>query len=415
MTTAICSLILFVFVIALGAILKKNTGIIGLLAASVYGYFAVGMSAKEIYVSGWPTSVFFIILSATLLFGIANVNGTTKTLTHNIMYLCRGRVKALPFVFGVIGGVLSACGGSCLIITIIMPIALNVAVACGLNVLMTALVVMCLIMAGSLSPLAINGIVAKAMAAEQGATNYAPMWAAYAVSMIIFSILIWVVFRGWKLKPTAESEGFRAEYTPFTKMQWVTLAVIPIVCIVVIAFGVDIGLACISFAAILLMLGACDQKQAFLAIPWNTLFLICGMGVLINVVVTAGGFDLLTNMMQSIMTADNSQPIMIVLSGLMGAVSSSTGVVMPTLFPVAGELAAANADLSIYVMAVGIVVGTHGVVISPLSSIGAICCSCAPEGSVDANKMFNTLLLAAIIFTVLAAIASALGLYGIFY
>lgn len=414
MTIAISSLILFVVVIALGAILKKNTGIIGLLAASVFGYFVVGMKAKEIYVSGWPTYVFFIILAATLLFGIANVNGTTKTLTHNIMCLCKGRVKALPFVFGALGGILSACGGSCLIITIIMPIALSIAVECGLNIIMTALVVMCLIMAGSLSPLAINGIVAKALAAEQGAVNYAPMWEAYAVSMIIFAVLIWVVFRGWKIDES-KNQGFNAEYIKFTKMQLITLAVIPIVCIVVIAFGIDIGLACISFAAILLMIGACDQKQAMLAIPWNTLFLICGMGVLINVVVQAGGFDLLTTAMSDILTPNNSQPIMIVLSGLMGAVSSSTGVVMPTLFPLAGELAAANSSLSIYVMAVGIVVGTHGVVISPLSSIGAICMGCTPEGSVDANKMFISLLLAAIIFTILAAAVSFIGLYGIFY
>jgi di/tricarboxylate transporter len=414
MTIAISSLILFVVVIALGAILKKNTGIIGLLAASVFGYFVVGMKAKEIYVSGWPTYVFFIILAATLLFGIANVNGTTKTLTHNIMCLCKGRVKALPFVFGALGGILSACGGSCLIITIIMPIALSIAVECGLNIIMTALVVMCLIMAGSLSPLAINGIVAKALAAEQGAVNYAPMWEAYAVSMIIFAVLIWLVFRGWKIDES-KNQGFNAEYIKFTKMQLITLAVIPIVCIVVIAFGIDIGLACISFAAILLMIGACDQKQAMLAIPWNTLFLICGMGVLINVVVQAGGFDLLTTAMSDILTPNNSQPIMIVLSGLMGAVSSSTGVVMPTLFPLAGELAAANSSLSIYVMAVGIVVGTHGVVISPLSSIGAICMGCTPEGSVDANKMFISLLLAAIIFTILAAAVSFIGLYGIFY
>lgn len=99
----------------------------------------------------------------------------------------------------------------------------------------------------------------------------------------------------------------------------------------------------------------------------------------------------------------------------MGAVSSSTGVVMPTMFPLAGDLVAANPQLSIYAMSVGIVVGTHGVVISPLSSIGAMCIGCTPEGSVNPNRMFNVLLISAVVFTIMAAAASALGLYSIFY
>ena len=375
----------------------------------------VGMEPKEIYVEGWPTYVFFLILAATLLFGVANVNGTTENITRNVLYLCRGKVKALPFVFGIVAAVLSACGGSCFVILIVMPIALNVAIASGLNVLMTAIVVMCLLMAGSLSPLAVNGIVAKAMAAEQGAMNYTPMWMAYAVSMIVFSILIWAVFKGWKLTKDPSEVMHETKAIPFARMQIIILAVIVITCVVLVAFQLDIGLVCVFFAAILLVLGAADQKAVIQQVPWNTLFLICGMGVFINVVVAAGGFDLLNNAMSSIMTPENSQPIMIILSGLMGAVSSSTGVVMPTMFPLAGDLVAANPQLSIYAMSVGIVVGTHGVVISPLSSIGAMCIGCTPEGSVNPNRMFNVLLISAVVFTIMAAAASALGLYSIFY
>ena len=42
----------------------------------------------------------------------------------------------------------------------------------------------------------------------------------------------------------------------------------------------------------------------------------------------------------------------------------------------------------------GVIVGTNGVVISPLSTVGGICVGCAPE-SVDKDKLYNQLLLAA--------------------
>ena len=412
---AVISLLLFVAVIVLGIITKKNIGIIGLAVASVFGFFFVGMSAKEIYVAGWPTYVFFVIIASTLLFGVANVNGTTEAITKNVMYYCRGKVRGLPFVFGAVGGVLSAAGGSCFVLLIVMPIALSVAIASGLDVLMTDLIVMCLIMAGSISPLVVNGIVAKALSAEQGAINYTPMWAAYAVSMILFSVLIWIVFKGWKLGKSENTVAFLEKPAPFNKMQKLTLAVIAVVIIILVTFKYDVGLVCVVFAALLLIFNAADQKKVILSIPWNTLFLICGMGVFINVVVAAGGFQLLQDAMSNILNEKNAQPVMTVLSGLMGAVSSTTGVVMPTMFPLAGELAAGNSSLDLYAMCVGIVVGTHGVVISPLSSIGAMCIGCTPEGSVNPNRMFNVLLIAAIVFTVLATAASALGIYGLFY
>ena len=39
----------------------------------------------------------------------------------------------------------------------------------------------------------------------------------------------------------------------------------------------------------------------------------------------------------------------------------------------------------------GVIVGTNGVVISSLSTVGGICVGCAPE-SVDKDKLYNQLL-----------------------
>jgi hypothetical protein len=62
---------------------------------------------------------------------------------------------------------------------------------------------------------------------------------------------------------------------------------------------------------------------------------------------------------------------------------------------------------------VGVIVGTNGVVISPLSTVGGIAVASAPE-SVDKDKLYNQLLLSAVAFILLNAVASFIGLFAFF-
>ena len=75
MNIAVVSLIVFFAVILFAAVTKKNCGVIALVAAYVFGIFVLKMKPVEIYAKGWPMGVFFIALSTTFLFAIANVNG----------------------------------------------------------------------------------------------------------------------------------------------------------------------------------------------------------------------------------------------------------------------------------------------------------------------------------------------------
>ena len=190
-------------------------------------------------------------------------------------------------------------------------------------------------------------------------------------------------------------------------------AVVALMGYCVVFFGMDIGLVCFTCAGILLMLNVADQKKAIAAIPWATILLIGGMAVLISVVKTCGGIDFLSDKLSNVMGPHSAQPIFVILGGLMGAVSSGTGVVMPTLIPLASELAGQLGTVSAQKLIVGVIVGTNGVVISPLSTVGGIAVGSAPE-AVDKDKLYNELLLSAIAFILLNAIASALGLFAIF-
>ena len=409
----VTSLVVLVAVIALSVITKKNAGILAIMAAFIFSSIAaacgVDITVSKIVSSGWPMSVFFIVLATTFLFGIANLNGTTEALSQNIACLARGNAKLLPILFFLLGAVVSGAGAGGLIVAVIMPIALYVAVENGISVIMMSLVTMGGIMVGGLSPLAINGIVASQLAAEQGLMNYNAMWMAYAVSMTIFSIAAYLIFGGLKLKKMTQKPTF----VRFDRKQIITLAAIVVVLIGVIFFGLDIGLMCFTCAGVLLLLGAADQKKAVASIPWATILLSGGMAVLINVVSTCGGIDFLSDKLSAVMGPRSAQPIFVILGGLMGAVSSGTGVVMPTLIPLASQLAGELGTVSAMRLVIGVIVGTNGVVISPLSTVGGIAVGSAPEG-VDRDKLYNQLLLAAVAFILLNAAAAALGLFHVF-
>ena len=423
---AVASLIVLIAVIAFSAVTKKNAGVVGLVAAYIFSIAAAkcgtDINVSKVVTGNWPTSVFFIVLATTFLFGIATLNGTTQALSKNIVCLARGNAKILPVIFFLFGAIISAAGAGGLIVAVIMPIALFVAVENGISVLMMSLVTMGGIMVGGLSPLAINGIVAQQLSVEnniigESLSGYLPLWGAYATAMTLFSIGAYFLLGG--LHPKKMENAATPHFTGFDKNQTLTLAAILVVLIGVIFFGQNIGLISFACAGVLLMLGAVDQKKAIAAIPWSTIILICGMSVLIcgmsvliSVVNTCGGIAFLSDGLENIIGERTAQPIMMVLGGLMGAVSSGTGVVMPTLIPLSAELSQTLGISSISIV-IGVIVGTNGVVISPLSTVGGICVGCAPE-SVDKDKLYNQLLLAAVSFIVMSVVLSFIGVFRIF-
>jgi len=410
MNMAAVSLVVFAGVIALGAVTGKNCGIIALVAAYVLGVFGLHVKASVIYMQGWPMGVFFIALSTTFLFAIAGVNGTIEVMAKNIAVFAHGSARMLPVAFFVGGAVISGIGAGGLVIAVIAPIALYIAVENKIPVLMMSLVTMGGIMVGGLSPVAINGLVANRLAMAQNIPgySYAALWAPYAAAMTIFSLAAYILMGGLSLP--ARKDGAASGLTPFNRNQALTIAAVAVLLIGVIAFKQDLGLLAFACAGMLIVLGAADQKKALAATPWGTLILICGMSVLLKVVVAAGGFRYLEELLKSTMNADTVRPAFVALGGVMGAVSSGTGVVMPTLIPMAAEVSKQPEMGTALELITAVIVGTNGVVISPLSTVGALCVAGAPEG-VDRSKLYNQLLLSALCFSVCCAAAAYFRLF----
>ena len=71
---SIISLAALILAILIGFWTKVNLGIISISFAFIVGHFLAGMESSSIYVSGWPISLFFMLIGMTLLFGIAKIN-----------------------------------------------------------------------------------------------------------------------------------------------------------------------------------------------------------------------------------------------------------------------------------------------------------------------------------------------------
>lgn len=203
----------------------------------------------------------------------------------------------------------------------------------------------------------------------------------------------------------------------FTKDQKITLSLMMIMMVVVLIFPLMQilmpgmrqssisaarwmwALAAIVFAVIALLLKLAPQKEALAKIPWNTIVMIAGAGMLIAVAVEAGTIDALSTWIGS----NVPKPLVPIAFSIVGAImsffSSTTGVVAPALFPLIPNLAA-SAGLSSSALFACTIIGAQSSAISPFSSGGSLILGSTPKEE-DRNMLFNRLLMVAVTISVL--------------
>src|SRR6185295_6925583 len=84
-------------------------GVLSLALALVVGVGLAGMDVGRV-LDGFPVDLFVTLVGVTLLFAIAEVNGTLARLTERAVRLCRGHAGVLPVMFFALGFVLATIG-----------------------------------------------------------------------------------------------------------------------------------------------------------------------------------------------------------------------------------------------------------------------------------------------------------------
>ena len=421
MLYAILSLVFLAAAIAIGTLMNKNPGGSSIALSLILARIA-GISDKTV-IGYFNNSLFIMLLGIMFLFCIAQNNRTLELLARKAILLCKGKVKLIPIVLFVLGAVISAIGPGLISTTALMSVlGMALAIEIGVEPISFLLFGAVGSFAGGLSPITPSGIVAIEVAERSGITGVA-----FPIAILMFLIMLFVavclyffVFKWHKYKESAEAgaKEVSVESDKFQLQHICTLLGIVVVAVLSTVFSINIGLISFAVAVVLLLLGFADEGAAIKAIPWNTLLMITGVGMLISLVTELGGIDLLSDGLRLLMGEKTAAAIITVLAGVMSWVSSASGVVMPTLIPTVPALVADLPGVNPIALVTGVCIGANAAAFSPLSSCGGLMLA-AYSGSKIAttegrNKMFARLFFFSSACIGVSAVFALIGCFGWF-
>ena len=420
MNLAVISLIALAIVVAIGFIKKVNLGFLAIGVAFVLGSVG-GMSASEIS-KGFNVSMFVTLVGVTFLFGMASNNGTLDLISKKVIALVGKHTVLIPILMFVLSAFISAIGPGHVAAGVLMTtFAMYLAFAMDINPMSTALYAKLGANAGCASILSMTGILAKSLSDPLGYEGFGlHLFLTTLLSGAFFTLCVYVLYKGYKVK--ADNPMKLSEIPKFNRDQKLTIVGILVMVVCCIGLKLDTGLFAFAVAAVLIQLGAVDEKKAIKNIPWGTLVLICGMAVLINVMNYLGAIQMISDFLTGFMSERTAAPILAATSGILSWVSSTTGVVMPTMYPIAANVCEKFSGTNYVELISAITATSFAAAISPLSTGGAIIMSsysAAKETTTEEmNKMFKTLFLLSVANVALNVILSALGVFnlgGLFY
>ena len=392
MTLAWISVGALVLAVTLSCVTTINIGVLAIALALIVGVFMGGMSAEDV-LAGFPTELLLTLMGVTLLFAIAEVNGTLARLTERAVRLARGHAGILPVMFFAIGFVLATIGaGATPASALLAPPAMAVAARAGIPALLMAIMAGNGALAGTLSPFAPTGVVAHGVMERIGLGGVE--WQTFAYNALAHALVGFggfLLLGGWKLfRPRAGAAAVDQPVAAMEVKHWLTAAAIAVLIVAVAGYRLDVGMTAFILAAALVLLRAVDEAKAIQRMPWGVIMMVTGVTVLIALLQETQGLDLITDGIAHIATPTTIEPVVAFGTGLVSVYSSTSGVVLPAFLPIVPELAARLGEEPLNI-AWSMNVSASLVDLSSLSTVGALYIAGAAAGS-DTRKLFNALL-----------------------
>ncbi len=405
MNLALISVSALTLAVLISCFSRINVGVLSVAFAWIVGVHIGGLPVSTV-MAGFPSQLFLTLAGVTLVFAMAQSNGTLEQLTHHAVRLCRGNAGTIPIVFFVLGAALSSMGpGNIATAALLTPIAMATASRAGIPLFLMAIMVGNGANAGALSPFAPTGIIVNGIMAKNqmpGLEMQAYLYNLGAHAFMAFAgYAIFGGLRLFKVDRTVEVVDTKGSKT-FTSKQWITLAVLAALIISVLAFKAHVGLAAFVAAVLLVAARAADDSEAIKLMPWRVIVMVCGVTVLIALVERFQGLDLMVSLVAKVSSPRTVTFVVALMTGIVSVYSSTSGVVLPAFLPLVPGLAAQLPGASAVGIAMSMNVGGHLVDVSPLSTIGALCIASA--GTNDTRKLFNQLLAWGLSMSVLGAV-----------
>lgn len=408
MTPAVLSLLALLVAIVLSCTSRINVGLLAIAFAWVIGTGPAGWGASQV-MAGFPASLFLTLTGVTLLFGLAEANGTLERLAQRVIHWSGGHPRVVPVVFFLAAGLLSSVGpGAVSAVALLIPLAMAIGARSGVPRVLTALMVANGANAGNLSPISAVGIIANSRMADAGLGDHALLvWFANFAAHLLVAIVAWLLFR----KADAPAEGAPAgdpgldagADAPLSGTQRLTTAIIALWIVGVVGLDLNVGLAAFAAASIVIVAAGGDETTAIRRIPWGVILMVTGVTVLIGVLEGTGGMDLFTSLLAATATPSTINGTIAFVSGLISSWSSTSGVVLPAFLPTVPGLVEQLGGGNPLAVALSINVGASMVDVSPLSTLGALCVATVTDAAA-ARRLFRQLLIWGLSMTIAGAV-----------
>lgn len=408
MSIAILALLALVVIIAISAIRTDlNTGVLAVALAYIVGVYFAGLTVSVVS-TYLPEQLVLTLVGITLMFGMAQQNGTLDRLAGLAIRAARGQPALLPFIFFLLTFTLSAIGpGNIAAVALLAPIGMAVAVNSGVSSLVMAIMICTGANAGAFSPVALTGIVNVGLMSQIGLNDPSAtlrIFLLVAAMQSVSALSAYFIFGGYRIQHNVVTDVSvqQSQIITFEARHIITLLAIVTLVIGVVVFNVAVVVGAFVLAGLLALFKIGDIEVGLQHLPWGVISLVAGISVLVGLLETTGSLDLATQLLASYSTSGSVNAVLAFTTGLISIYSSSSGVVMPTFIPLLPGLIQALGGGNLTDMVVAVDVGSHLVDVSPLSTLGALCLAALPE-TIDKSALFRRLLLWGISMSVAGA------------
>ena len=401
MSPASASVCALLAAIAVSCTSRINVGLVAIPLAWAVGVYA-GRPADAV-LGGFPSSLFVTLAGVTILFTLAETNGTVGLLARRLLALARGRDRLVPPLVFLIACAISTVGpGAIVTVAIVAPVAMAIGARAGISSFLTALMVANGANAGNLSPLSAVGIIANTRMAAVGLGGHEwKVWAAnFLAHCLVGGVAYALLIRTATPASAADLEGHTSALSP---SQWITVAVVSGWIAGVVGLGLPIGLSAFGAAALLILVRAADETSAIKRMPWSAIVMVCGMTMLVVLVEKTGGMDVFTSLLAKLARPATITGVIAFVTGVISTYSSTSAVVLPTFLPTVPGLVQQVGGGDPLAVALSINVGASLVDVSPLSTLGALCVAAVANPDASRN-LFRKLLVWGLAMSVVGAL-----------
>ena len=434
---AIMSIVALAIVVIISCVNEDlNVGFLSIgFAIIVAGIWGATTGAK---VMGYfPVGLFMILVGVTFLFGMAQTNGTMEKLTAYSVRVCKGNTAIGPLIVFLLTTFITTIGpGNIAGCALMAPVAMAIATRVGMPAFLMTLVVVGAANGAAFSPFAPTGIISNGLIAKMAPqlpeitkqmSLDALAWKIHFNSEVaqgFVNIGGFFLLGGWawiqkQRGATIDIDELAPKPEPFTKPQWLTLGMVALLILLVVLPGLpgmkavfpktvlnmlsNVGSVAFILSCVLMLTGSGDSKAAVKVMPWGVIMMVCGVTVLIEVMDKSGGLNALVKIIGAISNPVTVNAWLGLITGVISAYSSSSGVVMPMFLPMVPGLIKEIGGGNPVALISSINIGAHLVDSSPLSTLGALCIACAGEHE-DKAKLFRNLLIWGLSMSVVGAI-----------